>query len=288
MRILCFFVFTLLPQLVFAQSSIDNPPTVLTSNQSGPTFIGGWHCNAENADIRVRFTTLEGTIEVATAAGTSRADTIGICGDANNGFGLGWNWNIFPVGIVNLEFVADGTVFATAQVNVTSLGAEFVSAAAVCTLTDFPEVGDSAAFRWSNSTQQLQLDSVNASPDLQALLGDWAITVYIEGIKTDRIFSLMEVLETQGLENVIGTGESNDDPLVIFRQAEREEFNFPYDFAGLDVIGNSCLFFAFQQTNSNRLDGLMGKADSACIPVAGTNLWPMFGTRLTQAPENVK
>ena len=283
MRLLCFFVFVLVPQLAFAQSSIDNPPTGLTSNQSGPTFIGGWHCNAENADIRVRFTTLEGTIEVATAAGTSRADTIGVCGDENNGFGLGWNWNIFPDGIVSLEFVADGMVFATAEVNVTSLGGEFVSASAVCTLTDFPEVGDTAAFRWSDATQQLQLDSVNASPDLNALLGDWAITVYIEGLKTERIFSLTEVIDTLSLQNVTGTGDSNDDPLVIFRQAERQEFDFPYDFVGLDVIGNSCLFFAFHQTNSNRLDGLMGRADSMCIPIDGTNLWPMFGTRLTQA-----
>jgi hypothetical protein len=156
MHLLCFFVCILLPQLVFAQSSIDNPPTGLTSNQSGPTFIGGWNCSAETADIRVRFTSLEGTIEVATASGTSRADTIGVCGDENNGFGLGWNWNIFPDGIVSLEFVADGIVFATAEVNVTSLGGEFVSASAMCTITDFPEVGDTAAFRWSDAAQQLQ------------------------------------------------------------------------------------------------------------------------------------
>jgi hypothetical protein len=88
---------------------------------------------------------------------------------------------------------------------------------------------------------------------------------------------------------VIGTGDSNDDPLVIFRQAERQELNFPYDFAGLDVIGNSCLFFAFNQTNSNRLDGLMGRrANGTCAPINGTNLWPMFGTRLTQAPAKVE
>lgn len=284
MRIVCLLVFVLLPHLVFAQSSIDNPPPALTSNQSGPTFIGGWHCNAENADIRVRFTSLEGTLEVAAAAGTSRADTIGVCGDENNGFGLGWNWNIFPDGIVSLEFVADDIVFATADVNVTSLGEEFVSSTARCTLTDFPEIGDTAVFRWSNTAQQLQLDSFNASPDLTTLLGDWAMSVYIEGHKTDRIFRLTELIDTQSLQNVIGTGDSNDDPLVIFRLADREEFDFPYNFAGLDVIGNDCLFFTFNQTNSNRLDGLMGWADSRCIPIEGTNLWPMFGTRLSQAP----
>ena len=89
MRIVCLLVFVLLPHLVFAQSSIDNPPTALTSNQSGPTFIGGWHCDAQNADIRVRFTSLEGTIEVATAATDVRlgdevtADSFSIAADSS-------------------------------------------------------------------------------------------------------------------------------------------------------------------------------------------------------------
>ena len=274
-------VLMLLPSLASAQSAIDNPPTNVTSNQSGGTFIGGWHCDAETAAIRVRFTSSEGTVEVAAAAGTSRADTAGVCGDANNGFGLGWNWNIFPDGLVTLEFLADDTVFATARVNVISLGGEFVSADASCTLSDFPHAGDTAVFRWSTGAQQLQLDSFNAQPSLEGLLGDWTITAYIEGLETPRVFALTDIIETNGLENVIGTGDSNDDPIVVFRRQDRELFGFPYDFLGLDVIGTDCLVLAFNQSNSNRLDGLMGIANATCSTIVGDNLWPLFGKRMS-------
>lgn len=287
MHVVCVFfasMLMLLPSLASAQSAIDNPPTNMTSNQSGATFIGGWHCDAETAAIRVRFTSSQGTLEAAAAGGTSRADTASVCGDANNGFGLSWNWNIFPDGLVTLEFLADDTVFATARVKVISLGGEFVSADASCTLSDFPQAGDTAVFQWSTGAQQLQLDSFNAQPRLQGLLGDWVITAYIEGLETPRDFSLTDIIETDGLKNVIGTGPSSDQ-IVVFRRADRPLFDdFPYDFLGLDVIGTDCLVLAFNQGNSNRLDGLMGRADATCRRLVGENLWPLFGKRIRSEP----
>ena len=273
-------VLALVPSLASAQSAIDNPPTNVTSNRSGGTFIGGWHCDAETAAIRVRFTSSEGAIEATAASGTSRADTVSVCGDANNGFGLSWNWNIFPDGLVTLEFLADGVIFATAQVNVISLGGELISADASCTLSDFPQAGDTAVFEWSTGAQQLQLNSFNTQPSLERLLGDWTITAYIEGLETPRVFALTDIIETDGLQNVIGTGDSNNDQIVIFRRADRALFDFPYDFVGLDVIGTDCLVLAFNQANSNRLDGLMGRANATCSAIVGDNLWPLFGKRI--------
>ena len=72
------------------RATLDGPAP--NSFQSGIGLIYGWACEAEEIVIE-----LAGT-PVPAAYGTPRADTQGVCGDSNNGFGLPMNWNLLGNG----------------------------------------------------------------------------------------------------------------------------------------------------------------------------------------------
>ena len=55
-------------------------------------MLSGWVCAADAVEIE-----LNGTLQEA-AYGTERVDTADICGDADNGFGLLFNWNLLGDG----------------------------------------------------------------------------------------------------------------------------------------------------------------------------------------------
>ena len=64
---------------------------------------------------------------VPAAYGTSRLDTAGACGDANNGFGRLLNWNLLGDGEHTVTAFADGMPFGQATFTVTTLGTTFLS-----------------------------------------------------------------------------------------------------------------------------------------------------------------
>lgn len=70
-----------------AGAALENPQP--GSFQSGIGLISGWVCTANRIDIEI-----DGTITVQAAYGTVRGDTISVCGDTDNGFGLLVNWNL--------------------------------------------------------------------------------------------------------------------------------------------------------------------------------------------------
>ena len=63
------------------------------SFQSGVGIISGWACEANKLEIQIDAGAL-----FEAAYGTSREDTRVVCGDANNGFGLTFNWNLLGDG----------------------------------------------------------------------------------------------------------------------------------------------------------------------------------------------
>ena len=64
----------------------------LASFQSGIDPLSGWVCEADVVEVEI--TGLDRTYRLAAACGTDRADTAGACEDADNGFGLLFNWNL--------------------------------------------------------------------------------------------------------------------------------------------------------------------------------------------------
>jgi hypothetical protein len=168
----------LLPVHAFAQFSIDNPPPSIVATLSGGSFIGGWHCSAETSTIIIRFTKNGESIDVIAGTGTSRGDTVGVCGDETNGFGISWNWNLFGDGPVTVEFLINGAVFASATVDVLTPGTQFLqNADGSCSIHNFPQQGDISTVSWQEFAQGFQLTDVqnvtsNGEPIVQ---GAWLI-----------------------------------------------------------------------------------------------------------------
>lgn len=135
------------PAWLWAQSTLENPQPA--SFQSGVGVISGWVCEASSVEI-----VFDAVSTFEAAYGTSRLDTQTECGDANNGFGLLFNWNLLGAGTHTVRALADGQQFASATFTVTDYGTEFLEGASgEFGLEDFPEAGTDITLRWQQSIQ---------------------------------------------------------------------------------------------------------------------------------------
>ena len=120
------------------------------SIQSGIGAILGWKCET-NGPITVRF---DGGDPIPAVYGSQRSDTEVICHDTDNGFVLGWNWNILGQGLHDVEVFDNGELFASVTVLVATLGDEFQQDLhATVIVPDFPQPGESTKLRWQESAQ---------------------------------------------------------------------------------------------------------------------------------------
>ena len=119
------------------------------SFESGLGLIRGWACDARSVEIQIN----DGARQPV-AYGTRRADTIGVCGHANTGFGYTVNWNNVGDGVHTVRAFADGVEFAQARFTVTTLGADFLrGASGGYLLPNFPQAGRNVTVRWSGPHQ---------------------------------------------------------------------------------------------------------------------------------------
>ncbi len=125
------------------------------SAQSGVGVISGWVCEADTVEIQFENGTTGATHLEPAATGTPRADTESICGDADNGFGLLWNWNLLGDGTHTVRALVDGEVFAEHTLTVTTLGlGEFPEGLSGTTVVaDFPDAGATTTLEWQQTLQ---------------------------------------------------------------------------------------------------------------------------------------
>lgn len=136
-------------------ASLENPADV--SSISGISLISGWVCDAERVEVEI-----DGTIVVEAAYGTPRADTMGECGDIDNGFGLLVNYGVLGEGVHSIRLLADGLEVGSAVFNVTTLGAPFVSGlSGTFILPGFPGDGQQSTIRWLQSVQGFVITDVS-------------------------------------------------------------------------------------------------------------------------------
>lgn len=143
-------------QFVWAQSkgALENPRP--GSYQSGVRVISGWVCEAEKIEIIFNETDRQ-----RVSYGTERADTAGVCGDTNNGFGLLFNYNLLGDGSHTVRALADGVEFATATVIVNSFGEEFLrDASGEIILPYFPDSETDVLLRWQEAQQNFVIEKV--------------------------------------------------------------------------------------------------------------------------------
>ena len=132
---------------------LENPgmtADMLYAERSGISVISGWVCDAEEIIIELN------GIKMEASYGTDRGDTLKPCGDTDNGFGLLYNWNLLGDGIHSVKAYADGVLFASTKVKVTTLGERFVRMPKLWdTGGYFPGREDGIVLRWSNSLQNI-------------------------------------------------------------------------------------------------------------------------------------
>ncbi len=144
------------PRSLWAQATLENPQP--GSAQSGIGVISGWACNASHIDIEIDGATAQA------AYGTSREDTRPVCRDANNGFGLLFNWNLLSSGPHTVRALADGSEFGRATVTVANFGTEFLTGAnGEFALDNFPQAGKQVTLLWQESLQNFVIKGASAS-----------------------------------------------------------------------------------------------------------------------------
>ena len=158
--------------LVFGQGMLGNPQDA--GQESGIGIVSGWHCDAEA--ITVQFDVYD---PLQAAYGTTREDTQAICGDADNGFAMLWNWNLLGPGQHTVRVFADGEEFDRAEFEVNTLGEEFVRGLDLRTELTALDVGKSIELRWADSRQGFVISEVNeADITMEAILtviaGTWS------------------------------------------------------------------------------------------------------------------
>jgi len=166
------------------------PPSPL-ERHSGVGTVYGWVCDANEVLIRISsmvhyLDTAHDTIhsrhaglsDFQAAYGTERLDTLGVCGDSDNGFSLLVNWNTldtatYPLPLITedengvplrfeqwgvshlLSVYADGRLIDDAFVEAVSLGREFVRGVGreIIEVRDFPIPGNRVTLEWSEPLQ---------------------------------------------------------------------------------------------------------------------------------------
>ncbi len=138
----------LCPTVVFAQATLENPRS--GSFQSGVAAISGWACDANEILIELN------GVPYRAGYPTTRPDTLGRCGDTDNGFSLLWNWNNLGAGRHTVRALLDGVEFANTTVHVTTFGEDPFPRgwSGTFNLPDFPTSGETTIVRWEESLQK--------------------------------------------------------------------------------------------------------------------------------------
>ena len=133
---------------------LENPGP--NSFQSGIGVISGWVC--EGAEVVIELGHLGRQVA---ASGTERLDTLEVCGDTDNGFGLLFNWNRLGDGEHAVVASVDGVELGRATVRVTTLGEEFVRGVeGECTVEDFPGLGETVTLEWQQTSQNFVITDI--------------------------------------------------------------------------------------------------------------------------------
>ena len=129
------------------QAVLENPQP--GSYQSGISVLSGWACEAETVVLEV-----DGALLLPAGYGTERTDTVGKCGDTDNGFGVLFNWNRLGDGKHTVRLLVDGEEWATATFTVTTLGEETLRGLnRTAEVADFPSAGETVTVEWQEAQQ---------------------------------------------------------------------------------------------------------------------------------------
>lgn len=127
------------------------------SYESGIGLIRGWVCNTSIVEIQI-----DGGERLRAAHGTRRDDAAMVCGEANVGYGLTYNWNRLGDGLHSLRVLADNVEVANVSFSVSTLGYSYLESPSAYThgLVNFPSTGKTTTLAWSKAQQNFVILNV--------------------------------------------------------------------------------------------------------------------------------
>lgn len=264
-------------------SSLESPAN--GSNESGIGIIRGWICEANQVTIQIDdFPALEA------AYGTDRNDTLSVCGDTKNSFGLTFNWSLLNPGQHTVKALADGVEFGRATFNVTNLGTRFLTGASGnFALENFPSSGHTTAVSWAQANQNFIIGTANNSTTASgnarqvlespqnsssesgiSLIRGWACEATGIAIKIDNYEPLPAAYGTARADTQAACGDINNGFGLIFN------WNLLGDgqhtvIAYADGVEFARVSFNVTTLGSNFLTGASGDFLFTDFPVTGEN-----------------
>ena len=154
-------------------ATLENPtPGAI---KSGVGLVSGWICDVDELEI-----SFDGGSRLFVPYGSERADTQGVCGDTDNGFGLLINYNNLGDGPHTATLYADGMVATQVDFNVQTLGTTFlrgVTGQGTIALSD----GKQVSVQWEETTQGFTITSYTTgggttTPSADIFHGTWRVT----------------------------------------------------------------------------------------------------------------
>ena len=251
------------------------------SNQSGIGDISGWFCNNGTYTY-----TIDNGPASPLVYGTNRNDTIGPCGDANNGIIQQFNWNLIPSGQHTIRIFFNGQLIDQATFTSTNIGAEFLTGAAGSVSTIL--AGRDVTLTWQQSQQNYVITSVSAGGgglnDLSSLIGTWLFSYTIISTFTNT-YDLQTLTTIDGVPTLIGEDEFGGGVIANKVQDLSPGSSLPYTFALLDPGSIICRFFVFNHTSTNVVNGVYAQFDADnfgnCTNKTSGNTYAMTGSRIS-------
>jgi hypothetical protein len=273
----------LLPASLFGQFNLEAPQN--GGKESGLGDVHGWKCTGSNFTY-----TINNSAHIPLAYGISRNDTIGQCGDSNNGFISQQNWNFLPPGQYTLRVFDNGVQFAQATFSVANLGTEFLSGASGTYQLNF--AGQIVTIEWQENKQNFVITGASGGggggggglDDLSSLIGNWLFTYTIISTFTNA-YNLQTLTTVSGTPTLIGEDEFGDPVIANKIQDLTPGSPLPYTFALLDPSLIICRFYVFNHPSANVVSGLYIQystdASGNCTTNTSGNTYVMTGSRIS-------
>jgi hypothetical protein len=127
------------------------------STVSGVSVISGYHCTSKNITVEI-----DGVSIGKAGAGTT-LNTISVCGHAEAGYSLLYNFNNLANGSHTVKAYADGVLLGTNTVTTTKSGgtAWLSGASKATTVSDFPQAGQTTSLQWVQSYQNFLVTGIS-------------------------------------------------------------------------------------------------------------------------------
>jgi len=132
---------------------------------SGVSVISGYHCTSTDIEVFI-----DGNSIGKAGAGTTMPSTVGVCGHAETGYSLLYNYNNLTPGPHTVAAYAGGELIASHAINTLRSGGTAWLAGASQTLTvpNFPQAGKTATVEWVQSVQNFMVTSIADSAPIDA------------------------------------------------------------------------------------------------------------------------